>query len=1039
LDAMSCKIAGTPLVSIHETTHKVSGIHECGHFSTSVRIAVLDIPPVYTLSGGAHQSTVVDELLDEMAHVSGDPAKYSVAPTLPHGLHLNDRGDLTGVPLRVHAPRTYTFTASNTGGVAKFTQVIEVLAQKPTGFGYDGILGPNTVTWKWTAGHQYREIPHLETGNAGNATVTYAILKTSTSNSTVTPSTVANINYMGCFNDDISGQRDLPVYKGSHMSYSACKEACSGYAYFGRQYLSQCRCGNSFGSMGKANSSKHHCSCDHELQAASTTSSRPVDILISVSANCVYSTETPACGTGSKFSYCDHVLPASMLFDPATGIISGSPTAPSTEQDFIISATTTSGTTSVRMSASVIALKPKIVWLQHQLQHLENLVRNSSVDLLVSNSAGPYSEITNCSVSPALPAGLVLNEVNCRIVGKPAAISFPPARYTMTASNTGGSSKVTFYIGVRAIQPKSNMLTSFKEQLYFENIPIQMAFSMVDDSSDPIISSSVVPALPSGLNLNKTDGTVYGTPSGTSLPATYKFTVSNTGGTSTWLQNIEVGHNPMRPYRYQQDARPLFDSEKVEDLTKALGHCSATAASYKSLTKSTETNSIQYNMTAEHLRQQNGKLEDQLFDLQYQTWEWNASYSVLMSNYQHRGVALENMNKTLMHTTEVTQKLQMKLDDAQLQLLKADMQLIVIQTPSPIFEYATTFQVAARLKNWDLLSAKDDFLAESSATTCTLSLVGGSKDDIRGKLVTDFDVHGMATFDDLRLEPGKYRFALVVSGATPIMNMTDIFKVTVAATSFSHKIYGLDRVTWELPGTKEAYEASIAGTMGPSVNADDVVIKSYEFSRRSSMITVHHSVALTDAKMAHAAVKALEEDIPSGQFDERFKNKASANGVQLPSEIKSVSHTGTSSSSLSYESDNAILEDLPWKAAFIALAGVIVLALIAAVALFFWDHAALFGSVGHTQAESTELGLDPTVESGRKRNNSNDVELDMFPTAQFNQADVSVTENPLVHPSLGAEPTGNCAVPTPKENVTGHASVFSGAVNHTKPIPVIHI
>ena len=243
LDAMSCKITGTPLVSIHETTHKVSGIHECGHFSTSVRIAVLDIPPVYTLSGGAHQSTVIDELLEEMAHVSGDPAKYSVAPTLPHGLYLNDGGDLTGVPLKVQAPRTYTFTASNTGGVAKFTQAIEVLAQKPTGFGYDGILGPNTITWKWTAGHQYREIPHLETGNAGDATVTYAILKTSTSNSTV--------NYMGCFNDDINGQRDLPVYKGSHMSYSACKEACSGYAYFGRQYFSQCRCGNSFGSMGK--------------------------------------------------------------------------------------------------------------------------------------------------------------------------------------------------------------------------------------------------------------------------------------------------------------------------------------------------------------------------------------------------------------------------------------------------------------------------------------------------------------------------------------------------------------------------------------------------------------------------------------------------------------------------------------------------------------------------------------------------------------------------------------------------------------------
>merc|ERR1719253_292084 len=54
-----------------------------------------------------------------------------------------------------------------------FKQNITVLAQAPTGFGYDGNVG--NVGWTWTLGHTYREEAHLSGGNTNGAQVTYSV------------------------------------------------------------------------------------------------------------------------------------------------------------------------------------------------------------------------------------------------------------------------------------------------------------------------------------------------------------------------------------------------------------------------------------------------------------------------------------------------------------------------------------------------------------------------------------------------------------------------------------------------------------------------------------------------------------------------------------------------------------------------------------------------------------------------------------------------------------------------------------------------
>lgn len=57
--------------------------------------------------------------------------------------------------------------------------------------------------------------------------------------------------FVGCYADNVN-DRDLPVRIGTGLSLEQCAGACSAanYPYFGRQWLEECHCGNSYGRLG---------------------------------------------------------------------------------------------------------------------------------------------------------------------------------------------------------------------------------------------------------------------------------------------------------------------------------------------------------------------------------------------------------------------------------------------------------------------------------------------------------------------------------------------------------------------------------------------------------------------------------------------------------------------------------------------------------------------------------------------------------------------------------------------------------------------
>jgi hypothetical protein len=152
-----------------------------------------------------------------------------------------------------------------------------------------------------------------------------------------------------------------------------------------------------------------------------------------------------------------------------------------------------------------------------------------------SNSGGP---ITQCSVVPPLPAGLVLDPQTCAITGTPTTVS-DATIYTVTGSNAAGSDSARLEIEVKdTSSPPEDLSYLDSSVVYQTNQPITPDTPIT--TGGEITQCSVSPPLPPGLVLNPQTCEITGTPTATTPQEIYTVTGSNSADSAQTPVSIAV-------------------------------------------------------------------------------------------------------------------------------------------------------------------------------------------------------------------------------------------------------------------------------------------------------------------------------------------------------------------------------------------------------------------------------------------------------------------------------------------------------------------
>ena len=224
-------------------------------------------------------------------------------------------------------------------------------------------------------------------------------------------------------------------------------------------------------------------------------------------------------------------LPAGLSISSTTGIISGTPTAVTSSASYTVTATNTGGTDTVALTIVVNDIAPSSLTYSPNSFTLTKGSAMTTVTPTVSGGA-----ITSWSVSPSLPAGLSLDSSTGAISGTPTTIT-SSASYTVTATNTGGSTTASVTIEVNDVAPSA---VAYSQNSFTLTKGTTMTTTTPTSSGGTVTSWSVSPSLPAGLSLDASTGAISGTPSAVTSSASYTVTASNTGGSNSTTLTIVV-------------------------------------------------------------------------------------------------------------------------------------------------------------------------------------------------------------------------------------------------------------------------------------------------------------------------------------------------------------------------------------------------------------------------------------------------------------------------------------------------------------------
>ena len=296
---------------------------------------------------------------------------------------------------------------------------------------------------------------------------------------------------------------------------------------------------------------------------------------------------SPASSGGAVTSYsATPPLPAGIVLNTSTGVISGTPIKATATTIYTITASNAAGFTTAPLTITVnIAAPAGLAYSSPTAYYTVGVPIPENVPTSTGGAPTTYGVSPNVtyaySVTPALPAGLNLSistppydpdppTISAGVIsGTPSVLAtLGTSTYTVTASNPAGYTTATLTITVNAagadLAPVG-LAYSTPAPVYVAGVPITQNAPLPSITGEAPITYSVSPALPAGLTFSASTGAIGGTPaapSSTIVPpppntTDHTVTASNAAGSTTAPLTITVYNAPQSVPNVGQSITPL--------------------------------------------------------------------------------------------------------------------------------------------------------------------------------------------------------------------------------------------------------------------------------------------------------------------------------------------------------------------------------------------------------------------------------------------------------------------------------------------------
>lgn len=382
-------ISGYPVSTLSATTYVISAANEVGFAKFNLTLQINPdrtgfSPPTLSFSGTSYTVTK-GQAISLMPTVTGSQPYQFNASGLPEGMSIDsDTGVISGTPVSVTPESQAYVTIQNYAGNVK-------------------------LPLKFTVTTTPSPAPSSLTFSATNYTFTSGVLI-----SAVTPS------YTGILSNCTSTP-SLPtgLTLSSTCSISGTPTVSQAFTYY--TISGSNSSGSTTATIG--------ITVGNFPPSALTYSSASYNF----SHNAAITVITPTFSGGVTSCTSSPTLPTGLSINPSTCAIGGTPTLIQGNVNYTITATNAYGSTTANLSMSVATVPPSgLTYLGSP--YTWNLP--GPVSTGIPALAG--SPLSSCTISPALPAGLTINNSNCMVSGSPTD-PIPLSNYTITATNAAGS------------------------------------------------------------------------------------------------------------------------------------------------------------------------------------------------------------------------------------------------------------------------------------------------------------------------------------------------------------------------------------------------------------------------------------------------------------------------------------------------------------------------------------------------------------------------------------------------------------------------